>query len=70
MEFFVQKGRAEGLTFDTDLFAGGFVDSLFALEIVIYLENTFGLRIKNSEIREENFKTIHAMAALVERLKK
>ena len=31
MEFFILKRKAEGLTFDKDLFEGGFVDSLFAL---------------------------------------
>ena len=67
MDFFVQKRRAEGLTFDKDLFEGGFVDSLFALEIVVYLEKTFGIRIKNREITEENFKTIDNIAELVTR---
>ena len=65
MDFFIEKGKADGLTFDKDLFEGGFVDSLFALEIVVYLEKTFSIRIKNKEITEENFRTIDNIAELV-----
>ena len=69
MDFFIKKKRSDGLGFDTDLFAGGFTDSLFALEIIVYLEEEFDLRIEDSDITQENFKTINNMASLVERIK-
>ena len=69
MDFFVEKGKADGLSLDSDLFEGGFVDSLFALEIVVYLEDTFRVKIKNRDITEENFRTIDNIAALVARVK-
>ena len=68
-DFFIEKDKAEGLEYDTDLFEGGYVDSLFALEIVVYLEDCFSLRIKNKDITEDNFRSIDRMAELVERLK-
>ncbi len=68
LAFFVQKKRADGITFDVDLFKGRFVDSLFAFEIVRFLEKTFAIKIKNKEITKENFQSIDAMAALVERI--
>jgi len=67
MHFFVEKRRSDGLEPDTDLFRGGYVDSLFALEIVVYLEKEFKIRLKNKDINENNFKTIENMAAVVER---
>jgi acyl carrier protein len=33
----------------------------------LYLENTFGIKIKNSEINEENFRTVSAIANVVRR---
>ena len=69
MDFFVEKGKADGLSLDSDLFEDGFVDSLFALEIVVYLEDTFRVKIKNRDITEENFRTIDNIAALVARVK-
>lgn len=67
MEFFRKKGRGRGLGLDTDLFKGGFIDSLFAFEMVLYLEKTFGIKIKNSELNEENFRTVSAIAGVVRR---
>ena len=69
MGFFQEKGKGEGLTVDTDLFGGGFVNSLFAFEIVLFLEDKFGLKIKSKEINQNNFRSIRSIAALIERLK-
>lgn len=65
MEFFISKNKAEGLSYDTDLFKGGFINSLFALEMVVYLEKTFDIKIKNKDITEKNFKTIENIAKVV-----
>lgn len=69
LKFFIEKNKADdNLTWDTDLLAGGYVNSLFALEIVMYLEKEFKIRIKRKDINDENFRTINNMTALVERL--
>lgn len=65
MEFFINKNKANGLKYDTDLFKGGFINSLFALEMVVYLEKTFKIKIKNKDITEQNFKTIDNIAKVV-----
>jgi methoxymalonate biosynthesis acyl carrier protein len=51
-----------------DIFALGFVNSLFAMELVMFIEKTFGITIPNSELRIDNFRTANSMAALVSRL--
>lgn len=65
-EFFRSKGIND-ITADTDLFKGGYVNSLFALEIVMYLEKEFGIKLKNKDIKEKNFKTVKDIAAVIER---
>jgi methoxymalonate biosynthesis acyl carrier protein len=67
MEFFKGRGRTDDLGYDTDLFKGGFINSLFALEMVVFLEDTFKIKIKNKEINEKNFRTIDSIAQVVER---
>lgn len=67
MEFFKSRGKADELAYHTDLFKGGYVNSLFALEMVVFLEETFGIKIKNKDINEKNFRTIDNIAAVVER---
>ncbi|QYC42684.1 acyl carrier protein [Nonomuraea coxensis DSM 45129] len=51
-----------------DIFALGFVNSLFAMELVMFVEKTFGVTIPNEELRIDNFRTATAMAELVARL--
>ncbi len=63
--FFKEKGQE--VSTDTDLFKGGYVNSLFALEIVMYLEKEFGIKFKNKDITEKNFKTVETIADTVKK---
>lgn len=51
-----------------DLFSFGLIDSLMAMEFVMFLERRFELSIPNEELDIRNFRTVDAMTALVERL--
>lgn len=69
-KFFTERKMADGLTCDTELMDSGKVNSLFALEIVLYLEKTFKIRLKGKDINKNNFRTINTIAELVERVRK
>ncbi|MBB4683792.1 acyl carrier protein [Amycolatopsis jiangsuensis] len=58
-----------GLSFtdEQDIFALGFVNSLFAMELVMFIEKAFGTRIPNEELKLDNFRTVERMADLVQR---
>ena len=56
------------ITADQDIFSLGFVNSLFAMELVMFVEKTFGITIPNEELRIDNFRTADTMASLVARL--
>lgn len=66
LKFFEEK-NIEGVTSDTDLFKGGYVDSLFAIEIVVFIEKEFKIKMKNKDISEKNFRTVSSIAATVEK---
>ena len=68
LTFFIEEKKISGITPDTDLFAGGYVNSLFALEMVLFLEKTFNIKNPRKEMRRENFTTVQRMADLVERV--
>ena len=51
-----------------DLFASGLVSSMFAMELVVYLEREFGIVIVGADLKMVNFRTVHAMTELVLRL--
>lgn len=50
---------------EDDIFALGFVNSLFAMELVLFLENTFSFTIPNEALRLDNLRSVKAMTELV-----
>jgi acyl carrier protein len=52
-----------------DIFSLGYINSLFAMELVMYLEKTFGITIPNEEMVIDSFRTVTAMTGLVDRLR-
>jgi methoxymalonate biosynthesis acyl carrier protein len=58
--------RKADLGEDEDIFAAGFVNSLFAMQLIMYLEKEFGIRVDNKDMDLGNFRTIKAIAAFVE----
>ena len=55
----------EGLT---NIIDGGFLDSFEIMNLIMALSETFGIEIDFEEITAENFNSIDAMVAMVERL--
>ncbi|MGK5629812.1 acyl carrier protein [Streptomyces sp. URMC 123] len=53
---------------DQDLFAVGGMSSLFAMQLVVHLEKTYGLTISGADLMLDNFRTVDAMVRLVRRL--
>lgn len=53
---------------DADLFASGLVSSLFALELVVHVENAFGVEVTGADLKLDNFRTVEAITVLVQRL--
>jgi len=66
---FVSKSTKTEVAPDLDIFASGLVSSLFAMQLVVHLEGTFGITIGGAELKLDNFRTIDAMTALVQRLR-
>ena len=58
--------RKHQLQDDEDIFALGFVNSLFAMQLVMFIEKEFGVRIDNKDLDLSNFRTINTIAELVQ----
>lgn len=56
-----------GLQDNDNIFEKGLVNSLFAMNLVNFVENEFDVSIDNSELDMENFKDINSITALVEK---
>jgi len=54
---------------DEDIFALGFVNSLFAMQLVLFVEQEFQISVGNEDLDLDNFRTINALANLIRRKK-
>jgi methoxymalonate biosynthesis acyl carrier protein len=52
-----------------DLFATGLSTSLFAMQLVVFLEQTYSVTVAGPDLQLANFRTVGSMAALVGRLR-
>jgi acyl carrier protein len=66
-EFLSRFFRNHELRDDEDIFALGFVNSLFAMQLVLFIEQEFNVQVGEEDLDLENFNTVNAMTALVAR---
>ena len=65
--FMVKHFQNHNLQEDEDIFALGFVNSLFAMQLVMFVEKEFGIAVEDDDLNIDNFRSISAVAALVGR---
>jgi methoxymalonate biosynthesis acyl carrier protein len=65
--FLRDKTKHPDLGDEEDYFQAGFVNSLFAMQLVLFVEKEFQLRIGDDDLVLENFNSINAISAMVAR---
>jgi methoxymalonate biosynthesis acyl carrier protein len=68
LDFLTERVKAE-VTADQDLFASGLVSSMFAMQLVVHLEEAYDIAIIGPELKLDHFRTVQAMTSLVLRLR-
>jgi len=51
---------------DAPLISSGLIDSFSLMDIALFVEDTFGVRIEDTELNAETFDTIQELADLIE----
>ena len=57
----------EKLDDDFDIFEAGIVNSLFAIELMTFLEKSFDIKVTMDDLDMENFKSVNASSQFVRR---
>lgn len=65
--YFARLFRNNHFQDDTDIFASGFVNSLMAMQLVMFIEKEFKITIENEDLDLKNFNSIDAITGLIER---
>ena len=50
---------------DEDIFGQGMVNSLFAMQLVMFVEKEFGIEVGDEDLTLDNFRTVDAMTQLI-----
>jgi methoxymalonate biosynthesis acyl carrier protein len=50
-----------------DIFSGGYVNSLFAMQLIAWLEKEFDVVVADSDLQIGNFNSVSSVAAFIER---
>jgi acyl carrier protein len=55
---------------DEALLSSGLIDSFSLMDVALYVEDTFGVRIEDTELNAETFDNLTQLAALIDSRKK
>jgi acyl carrier protein len=50
---------------DLDLFSSGLVNSLYAMQLVLFIEKEYGIQVANEDLDYENFKSVNAIVDFI-----
>ena len=66
-ENFLFRDEADAIGADASLLEAGIIDSTGVLELVCFLETTFGIQVADEDMLPENLDSIRAIASYVTR---
>lgn len=65
--FIAKFVREHDLQDEDDIFALGLVDSMFAMQMVLFVEQAFGIEVVQDDLDLDNFRSIGALSRFVTR---
>lgn len=66
-EFITQHTGGIRMDDEEDMFASGMVSSLFAVQLVMWIERNFGTPIEGTDLDFANIRSVSAIASFVDR---
>ena len=65
--FILESINIPNLQDDDNLFESGIVNSLFAIQLMTFLEKTFNIEVTMDDLSMDNFESVNAASLFVER---
>jgi len=66
-DFLFRFVRKRNLADSDDFFASGMVNSLLAMQLVLFVEKEFGIKVQSEDLDLKNFRTVEAISGFVEK---
>jgi acyl carrier protein len=64
-DFILRSVRVRSLGDDDDLFESGIVNSLFAVQLMTFVEKRFAIEVAQEDLELDNFRSLNATASFV-----
>jgi acyl carrier protein len=68
-DYILKNIQLTNLDDDFDIFEAGIVSSLFAIELMTFLEKAFDIKVTMDDLDMENFKTVNATSRFIRQKK-
>ena len=65
--FLAQFFGSYDLSDDVDIFSLGFINSMFAMQLVLFIEKEFKITVENEDLDLANFRTVNAISHLIQK---
>jgi acyl carrier protein len=65
--FILDSINIPNLTDDDNLFESGIVNSLFAVQLMTFIEKSFNIEVTMDDLSMDNFESVNATSSFVER---
>jgi acyl carrier protein len=62
----ILKQPNRNISADEPLLSNGLIDSFSLMDLALYVEDTFGVRIEDTELNADTFDTLKQLSALIE----
>lgn len=66
----ILKQPSRKISADEPLLSSGLIDSFSLMDVALFVEDNFGVRIEDTELNANSFDTLTQLAALIESRKK
>lgn len=64
-QFLEEYIRVEKFENDENIFAKKYVNSLFAMQLILFIEKSFGVKVENEDLDINNFSSVNAITDFV-----
>lgn len=65
-QFLIDSSGISDINNETEIFASGIVNSLFAIQLIMFIEKTFDISINIADLDFENFSSINTITNFIE----
>ena len=66
LEYILRSVNIQSLDNDHDLFESGLATSLFAIQLMTFIEKSFHIKITTDDLDLNNFRSVNAICAFIE----